>query len=179
MKFTIKLLVLLAFLIVYSPVSANDLNNLHGFQQNEAYAGAYLTFKFGGNLKKAEKNRLKYGFSVGLRWQNFSFSGIQEFSLPNEFNRLSTNSLFTKPRLRELRVFDTSFDSAGFKSVNFANVPVFKRGKNGEIEFIKLGLDENEKDGVEPGTILKWGLIIWGGILVLGAIAFATADFNN
>jgi hypothetical protein len=55
-----------------------------------------------------------------------------------------TSSRFLKPRLKELRVFDTAFDDQGFKSVNFANVPVFARNQNGELEFVKFGLDDEE-----------------------------------
>jgi hypothetical protein len=77
---------------------------------------------------------------------------------------------------KEIRIFDTAFSYKGFSHLSLANIPVYKRNKYGELEFIKFGFDEDVKDGVSPGTIVLW---ILGGAAVLvlvGAIAFAASD---
>jgi hypothetical protein len=45
----------ISLLSMYSHASANDFNNINGLQQNEVYAGAYLTFKFGAATKSLKK----------------------------------------------------------------------------------------------------------------------------
>lgn len=173
MRFIVKLLILMSFLVVYSPTYANDFASLNGFQQNEAYAGAYLSFKFGAGSKRIKKNRIKYGIAAGLRRQSFSFSGISSFNNHLDIYNYHDNSLFEQSKLREVRVFDTAFDREGFKSVNFANIPVYKRNQYGELEFVKLGLDDTDTNGSSPWkTAFKWGAIVMGGIL-LGIITLA------
>jgi hypothetical protein len=165
----IKLLVLLSFTAVYSPVHANDYYHLNNIQQGEAYAGAYLSFKFGNNSRTQNKQKLRYGLSAGLRQQNLSLTGNPSFNIQDRFFYSRNNSLFAQSHIREIRVFDTNFDSEGFKSLNFANVPMYKRGVNGELEFIRLGLDGDEEgEGRSTGSkVALWTLGILAGAAVL------------
>ena len=166
MYFILKLLILTSFLAVYSPANANDFSNL---RQNEAYAGAYFTFKFGGDSKSAKNNRFRYGLAGGLRRSSFGFNGRPNFSNAADTLFPYSQSVFSQRQFKEVRILDTAFDSLGFKHINFANIPVYKRNKFGKLEFIKFGFEE-EKSGTNAWKILKWVAIVGGGLVLAGFI---------
>ena len=165
----IKLLILVSFLSAYIPVHANDYNHLNNIQENEVYAGAYLNFKFGQNSKSTNHQKLRYGLSAGLRQQSFSFTGKPSFNTQSQFFYSRNNSLFAQPYLKEINVFNTSFTKNGFNSLNFANIPIYKRSANGDLEFIRFGLDDSEEGkGRSTGSkVAIWTLGILAGAAVL------------
>lgn len=170
-----KLFTLCSLLVVCMPVRANDFHHLNGFQQNEAYAGAYLTFKFGSNARQSSKNNFKYGLSAGVRQQSFDFYGTTPINTHNNMYNFQANSLFEHSKIRQVRIFDTTFDGDGFKKINFANIPVYQRNQYGELEFIKFGFDGGDDDGASPWRIIKWIAIV-GGIAVV-TIAAVLASY--
>jgi len=168
---------------VYSPANANDFSNFSNLRQNEAYAGAYFTFKFGGDSKNAKNNRFQYGLAGGLRRSSFDFNGRPNFSNAADTLFPYSQSVFSQRQFKEVRIFDTAFDASGFDKFSLANIPVYKRNQYGELEFLKFGLDENDSS---DGIVKKSGriLLISAGVivLVLGAAALAfnpSTDFDE
>jgi len=177
--YLIKFVAIVAFLVLYQPsVTAQQFNQSSNiFDQNNrpaAYAGVYFSLKFGERTKGRTRSNLKYGFTAGLKRQSFDLLGTAQYdSHQNLYSLFPYNDV---PLTKEIRIFDTAFNDEGFSYLSLANIPVYKRNKYGELEFIKFGFDEDGKDGVSPGTIVLW---ILGGAAVLvlvGAIAFAASD---
>ncbi|MEM7569012.1 MAG: hypothetical protein AAF337_04385 [Pseudomonadota bacterium] len=171
-----------SFCLATTPVAANGLYNdfdANADWQNNgaAYAGAYLTYRFGSGLRTS-KPALSYGFRAGLQpgivntrtaaphWsQSVAAYGPQQ-STPMRFNQPI-----------QLDVLTIDFSERGFEKTNLVGVPVL--AAQGNQGLWRLGADEGAEDeegGVTAGKVLLYGLAGFGALILVGAVAFAASD---
>ncbi|TNE66962.1 MAG: hypothetical protein EP335_02825 [Alphaproteobacteria bacterium] len=149
----------LASLFVAAPVQAQD-----GWADggDAVYAGVYLNVKFGGAEVRPD-DKLTYGFAAGLR-HNQNIGALSP-------------SMFTGRRQIEVRVFDTSFNQAGFRRLSLVGAPIVERQADGT--YYVLGADEADgEDGKKGGS--GWGtagkVLMWTGIVFGGIMIYAMVD---
>lgn len=165
-------LVAVLCLALTAPTQAYDTySDTLDARSGDLYAGAYLTFRFGGARKAQTDNQFKYGFRAGLQAPNRGFLAAQRYDL--------TGRRVLGQKKLQLNLLDTSFDRHGFEKLSLAGAPLVFRGSDGQIYVLSADSENGEgKDGSgfkKVGTILLWTGVVIAGIVVVSALS-ACAD---
>jgi len=131
-------------------------------RSGDLYAGAYMTFRFGGPRKAQTDDQLKYGFRAGLQAPNRGFLAARRYDL--------TGRPVQGRQKLKLNLLDTSFDRQGFEKLSLAGAPLVFRGTDGQIYVFSA--DGQDGDGKSSSALKKVGkAALWTGVVVVGLVA--------
>lgn len=122
-------------------------------QSSASYAGLYLSVPLGGDSKRSS-DQLKFGFRAGL--QRDLYGG---------FNGYQTQQRFSADMVR------IDFTQQGFNQLSFAGRTMLQTDMYGRVRYLGLDGEEADEDkGSGLGTVLMWGGVIMGGLLIVGTL---------
>jgi len=130
----------------------------------DLYAGAYVTFRFGGSQNANSGEEFKFGFRAGLQAPNRGFLSTRQYDL--------TGRRVLGQQRMNLTFLDTAFDQQGFDKLSLAGAPLVFRGSDGQIYV--LGVDGEEGEDNDGSALKTAGkVVLWTGVVIVGAMAAA------